>query len=297
MSYCSRVVVQAPGKVNLSLDITGTDARGYHLMEMVMLSIDLSDVLLVGRRSDDAIRVTCSSSAVPEDETNIAYDAAVRFFAATGIQPQGLSIHIDKRVPVQAGMAGGSANAAAVLCGLNRLFETGLDQDRLCAIGLECGADVPFCIMGGCCHARGVGEILTPLAPMPDCFFAIAKPPRGMSTRAAFKRYDDMAAGVARPNTAAMLNAIAAGDLAAIGGNMFNVLEQVNPVEEVEMLRGIMLCDSALGAVMTGSGTAVVGLFAEEKQAKRCVRHLAEQVEEAYLAVPVEHGARILHVS
>ena len=297
MSYCSRVVVQAPGKVNLSLDVVGTDNRGYHLLEMVMQSIDLSDLVLIGRGEREEIRVTCSSSEIPEDDTNIVHSAATHFFAETGLARQGLSVHIDKRLPVQAGLAGGSADAAALLRGLDRLFETCLSREQLCEIGLKCGADVPFCIVGGCCYAQGVGEILTPLPALPACRIAVAKPPRGMSTRIAFGRYDKAGKDLERPNTQAMLDSVAAGNLAGVGQNMFNVLQQVNTVEEVEVLTGILLCDGALGAVMTGSGTAVIGLFQDSAQAKTARRHLREQVAQAWIAAPLDHGAQLLHVS
>ena len=298
MSYCSRVVVQAPGKVNLSLDITGTNDQGYHLMEMVMVSIDLSDILLIGRREENELRITCSNSEIPEDDTNIVHRAAREFFRYTGLPSQGLSIHIDKRLPVEAGLAGGSADAAGLLRGLDRLFETELSTEQLCEIGVICGADVPFCLVGGCCLAQGIGELLTPLAPLPrNCQFAIAKPPQGSSTRVAFRNYDQLTHRIPRPNTQAMLAAVAVGDLDGVGQNMRNVLQQVNTIEEVETLLGIMLCDGALGSVMTGTGSAVVGLFSDEKNAKRALRHLREQVSQAYLARPLEHGAWILHCS
>ena len=295
MAFCSRVVVEAPGKVNLSLNITGTKENGYHLMEMVMITVSLSDVLLIGRREEDEIRITSSSTDIPEDDTNIVHNAATRFFAVTGLPYQGLSIHIDKRLPVEAGLSGGSADAAAVLTGLNHLFETGLTKEQLCDIGLECGADVPFCIMGGCRLAQGIGEILTPLGELPACWLTIAKPGRGMSTPVAFQLYDEAKFDILRPNVPRMVEAISAGSLQGIGRNMQNVLQQVNPVEEVETLQGIMLCDGALGAVMTGSGTAVVGLFSEEKAAKRCAKHLRKQVDQTFVARPITHGARVIH--
>lgn len=297
MPYCNRVVVEAPGKINLSLDVVGTNDEGFHLLEMVMQAISLSDILLLGRRQEDGVRITSSSSEIPEDDTNIVHKAADAFFRYTGIAPQGLAIHIDKRIPVQAGLAGGSADAAGTLRGLDRLFETALDAAQLQEIGLACGADVPFCLAGGCRHAQGVGEILTELPRLPECHLAVAKPARGMSTKAAFRLYDENASIVERPNTQAMLAAISVGDLAAVGKNMFNVFEQVSPAEDIGLLRGIMLCGGALGAVMTGTGTAVVGLFADRRKARRCVRHLQEQVAHAYLTRPVVQGARLLHWS
>lgn len=296
MYYCNRVVVQAFGKVNLSLDITGETGDGYHLLETVMQSIDLCDVLTVERRGGDEIRVTCSNPAAPENDKNIAHKAAVEFFAAAGIEERGLSIHIDKTIPVEAGLAGGSADAAAVLRGLDRLFETEMPPEQLREIGLRVGMDVPFCLTGGCVLAEGRGEILSALPPLPDCHIMVAKPPAGISTRYAFKLYDDFTGEAQRPDTKRMLESIKTGDLAGIGRNMFSVFTQLCKTGETEMLGGIMLCSGALGSVMSGSGSAVIGLFDNEKKAKACLRLLEEQVRECWEARPTDTGARILHI-
>lgn len=297
MYYCNRVVVEAPGKVNLSLDVTGNSPDGYHLLETVMQSISLCDVLIIGKRGDNELRVTCSNPAAPENDMNIAHAAAMEFFAAAGICEQGLSIHIDKTIPVEAGLAGGSADAAAVLCGLNRLFETAIPLEQLCEIGLKIGADVPFCIMGGCALARGKGEVLTSLPPLPECYITIAKPPGGMNTRYAFKLYDNFNGEPQRPDTGKMLASIEAGDLPGIGRNMFSVFGQIGQVDETEMLSGIMLCGGALGSVLSGSGSAVIGLFDNEKKAKNCLHLLWEQVRDCWAARPLESGARLIHAS
>lgn len=295
--YCKRAVVEAPGKVNLSLDIKGGTDDGYHLLETVMLAIDLCDVVVVGKRNDDELRVTCSNPQAPENDMNIAYRAAMEFFAATGIAKQGLSIHIDKSIPVEAGLAGGSADAAAVITGLDRLFETSLPDEQLREIGLRVGMDVPFCLMGGCAFAEGRGEILTPLPSLPDCRLTIAKPPQGMSTRYAFKLYDNYGGEFSRPNTQEMLMGIRSGDLAVIGHNMFSVFGGLGIADETEMLSGVMLCAGALGAVLSGSGSAVVGLFDNEKAAGKCMHLLKEQVRDSWLTKPVNHGARLIHAS
>ena len=298
MFFCNRVVVQAPAKINLSLDITGTTDNGYHTLDTIMQTIDLCDIVVVGRRAGQDIRITCSRPNIPEGDTNIAHQAAVQFFAQVGLPVQGLSIHIDKIIPVEAGLAGGSADAAAVLWGLNRLLETSLTTEQLCAIGDKVGADVPFCVVGGACLAQGKGEIMTALPALPqNSFITIAKPPKGMNTRYAFKLYDTVADQLGHPDTAAMVAAMKAGELAEIGRCMFNVFEQVSPMDEVEMLKGIMLVDGAAGAVMSGSGSAVAGIFADEKKARRSAQNLKQVVEEAYLARPLTVGAQIIHVS
>lgn len=295
MHYCNRVVVEAPGKVNLSLDITGSTPDGYHTLETVMQSIDLCDVLVIGKRRDDELRVTCSNPAAPENDKNIAHLAAREFFAATGSPRQGLSIHIDKVIPVEAGLAGGSADAAAVICGLDRLFETSLSPEQMREIAFKVGMDVPFCLMGGCALAKGKGEILTALPPLPDCRITIAKPPRGMSTRYAFKLYDSYKGELGSPDIQQMLASIINGDLAGVGRNMFSVFGSIGTVEETETLSGIMLCNGALGSVLSGSGSAVIGLFDDEKKAKSCLHLLKEQVRECWLTRPADFGARVIH--
>lgn len=297
MFYCNRVVVQAPGKINLSLDITGTTNDGYHTLDTVMQAVDLRDVVVVGKRPGGEVRVTCSRADVPEDDTNIAHKAAMTFFRQLNLPVQGISIHIDKVIPVQAGLAGGSADAAAVLRALDRLFETGLTTEQLREFGERVGADVPFCLEGGCSLAQGKGELLTPLSGLPDCTIAIAKPPKGMSTRYAFSLYDQFKEDLGRPDTVSMVKAIEARNLAEIGRNMFNVFEQLTNLAEVEMLKGVLLVDGAVGAVMSGSGSAVVGLFVTEKEARHSLRNLQEQVGEAYLAKPISTGAEIIHAS
>ncbi|MDL2232620.1 4-(cytidine 5'-diphospho)-2-C-methyl-D-erythritol kinase [Ruminococcaceae bacterium OttesenSCG-928-L11] len=297
MFYCNRVVVRAPGKVNLSLDITGTTNDGYHTLDTIMQTIDLSDVVVVGKRADDTIRVTCSNPNVPEDDTNIAHKAAKIFFAQTGLPVQGIAIHIDKTIPVQAGLAGGSTDAAAVLCGLNRLYETDLTQEQLCEMGRLVGADVPFCITGGCKLAQGIGDVFTELSALPDCAIAIAKPPKGVDTRYAFKLYDEYAGQLGRPDTVSMIEAINSGSLEAIGRHMFNVFEQVGNLQEVELLKGVLTYAGAYGAVMSGSGSAVIGLFAEEKDAKKCLKQLKDAAGEAYLTKPCPNGAELIHAS
>ena len=296
MFYCKRVVVEACGKVNLSLDITGSLHDGYHTLETVMQSIDLRDVLVIGKRDgDDELRVTCSNPKAPEDDANIAFKAAKEFFTATGIQEQGLSIHIDKSIPVEAGLAGGSADAAAVLRGLDRLFETALSPNQLKEIGLLVGADVPFCLTGGCALAEGKGEILTQLKELPPCYITIAKPPKGMNTRYAFKLYDHFSGETDRPDTKKMLDGISRGDLATIGGQMFSAFSGIGQKDETEMLSGIMLSAGASGSVLSGSGSAVIGLFENEKKARDCLRLLREQVRECWLCRPTGYGARLIH--
>ena len=296
MHYYNRVVAESCAKVNLALDVTGTGADGYHMLETVMQSIDLRDVLIIGKRDDKEMSITCSNPGIPVDDTNIAYKAAKEFFAATGIGEHGLSIHIDKSIPVEAGLAGGSADAAAVLSGLDRLFETALSPEQLREIGLLVGADVPFCLTGGCAFAEGKGEILTSLNKLPPCSITVAKPPEGVGTKHAFKLFDEYNGEIERPDTKKMVDAVNNGNLPEIGRRMvsaFSVIMQ----DESAALSGVMTSAGALGSVLSGSGSAVIGLFESEKSAARCLCLLRDQVKECWLCRPTDYGVRLIHVS
>lgn len=296
MGTLSRAVVEAPGKINLFLDIKGRLENGYHLLETVMQAVSLTDIVVVGRSASEGIRVTCSRPGVPEDECNLAYRAAACFLAETGTAPAGgLHIHIDKRIPPEAGLGGGSADAAAVLVGLNRLLERNLAGDSLCGMALALGADVPFAVKGGCALARGVGERLTALSPgLGDCRIVIAKPGGGISTPEAYARYD-AAVDPAHRDSGDMLSALTGGDPAAAGRALFNVFEQVTGASRA--IKKTMLDHGALGAVLSGSGSAVAGLFRGPEQAGACFQALNACAEERFVCEPVPYGARLLHIS
>ena len=185
MQYKS-VTVLAPAKLNLSLDVVGTLPNGYHALDMVMQSIDLFEKLTLTR--SEGLTLTLPGSFVPANDKNTAIKAALAFFQYTGLLA-GVDITIQKRVPVRAGMAGGSADAAGVLVGLNALYGAKLSMSELCAIGAAIGADVPFALMGGTCRVQGVGDFLKALPPCPDCWFVVVMPSVGVSTPEAFKQY------------------------------------------------------------------------------------------------------------
>lgn len=293
----NRVVVEAPAKINLFLDITGTAPNGYHLLDTIMQAVDLCDVVTVGRCSAPGIRITCSRPGVPEDSSNLAHKAAAAFFGALSLPPMGLHIHMDKAVPAQAGLGGGSADAAAVLVGLNQLLATGLGVDALCSMGLALGADVPFAILGGCARAQGVGEAMTALLPgLPHCWLVIAKPAAGVSTQEAYARYDSMV-DIQPRSSDAIRAAIAAGNLAGVGDAMFNVFQQVEVSPDTGRLVSTLRQCGAVGAALSGSGSAVVGLFATREDAQAAVSATQQQGEEVFLAAPVAYGARIVHQS
>jgi len=294
MSGLQSLTVLAPAKLNLSLDILGKTPDGYHQLDSVMLTVDLYDTLTFVKHSE-GVRFSCNDPTLPTDEGNLVLKAAGAFFAHCGISPGGLEINLTKRIPAQAGLGGGSADAAATLVGLNRLYGAGIGRGELARIGLGIGSDLPFCLMGGIARARGRGEILTPL-PLPDELgvFLIAKPAQGMSTRLAFQLYSQNKPENPRHHTELLVTALPSGNMQAVGGTLSNAFEKALHLPDVRKIKEILLEHGALGAAMTGSGTAVAGLFPQEKAALPCIEKLCQEVDFACLARPVPHGPLIV---
>ena len=280
--------VEAPGKLNLSLDVTGRRPDGYHNMKMVMCSVSLGDTLHIRLTDEPRVRARCGLPYVPGDMRNIACRAARLFLDTVGRPDQGAEITIQKRIPVGAGMAGGSADAAAVLRGLNQLTEAGLNGDQLRALGLQLGSDVPFCVAGGTALAEGRGEILTPQPDLPGCTIVICKPPFPISTPELFARLDWRKIRH-RPDTDGLLAALAEGDLPRLARRMYNIFEDVLPPQcaAVGEIRQTLLSMGALGAVMTGTGSAVFGLFDDRSAAEAALQVLQTDRRWCWLAEPV----------
>lgn len=284
-----RIRLKACAKINLCLDIIGVREDGYHLLESVMQSVDLHDTVRIRRSREKGIRVFCNSISVPE-KSNTAYKAAQAFFRAVGLpEDTGVSIRIIKRIPSQAGMGGGSADAAAVLVGLNRLFKTKLSEDKLSCIGVEIGADVPFCVCGGTRLARGIGEILTKLDDCADCYFVIVKGSEGVSTKEAYEDFDN-ASDLANLCVEKVVEAITAGDFDGLRGNLINVFEQSTRVKEVSKIVDDLRSLGAVEAAMTGSGSTVFGIFSDKKAAKSCVCEMRKKYPFAVLTRPSVKG-------
>ena len=270
-----QVTVLAPAKLNLTLDVTGLLPGGYHALDMIMQTITLYEKVIVRKSNDLILRLP--GSRIPANEKNTAYKAALAFFHYTGLLA-GVEIEIHKATPVRAGMAGGSADAAAVLVGMNELYNAKLSVSELCAIGATIGADVPFAILGGTCRVQGIGDILKPLPPCPDCWFVVVMPSIGVSTPEAFARYDQMGSTV-HPDSAVAEAAIKAQDLAALCAAAGNALEECSGAEETPAIKALLMECGAVTSLMTGSGAAVFGVFTQKETAEKAVERLKQQFQ------------------
>ena len=255
--------VQAHAKLNLTLDILGKREDGYHDLCMVMQSITLADTLTLDDSQGEGLRVRANLRFLPTGEKNLAAAAALRFWEALGRAPESLDIHIEKRIPVCAGMAGGSSDAAAVLRALNRRAGAPFSPRELAQIGERVGSDVPYCVLGGTALAEGRGEMLTPLPPLPRCWVVACKPDFPISTPELFAQADRVKLR-RRPDTAGVLAALEAGDLGGVARRMYNVFEDVLPRAPLypggRDQKHLIQC-GALGANMSGSGPTAFGLF------------------------------------
>mgnify|MGYP004466948359 FL=1 len=286
------VTVLAPAKLNLSLDVVGTLPNGYHDLDMVMQTIDLYEKIILKTSRD--LRLSLPGSFVPANDKNTAVKAALAFFDYTGLLA-GVDINVYKRVPVRAGMAGGSADAAGVLVGLNELYGAKLSMSELCAIGAGIGADVPFALLGGTCRVRGVGDLMKALPPCPDCRFVVVMPSVGVSTPEAFARYDTMGSPV-HPDCEAQEQAIRKNDLAAVCAAAGNALEHCSGAVETPAICEILRANGAITAQMTGSGAAVFGIFADDAQARAAAAVLRKGYKQVYVCRPTTGGPRVTAV-
>ena len=283
--------LKALAKINLGLDVIGTREDGYHLVRMIMQTIDLYDWVTIRKSDSDGITLRTNLHFLPADEHNIAYQAAgllTKDFPQIG----GVELHIHKCIPVAAGMAGGSTDAAAVLYGMNQLYHLGLPMKRLMEYGLRLGADVPYCLLRGTALAEGIGEKLTRLAPMPDCNILIAKPPVSVSTKLVYQSLDALEEPP-HPQIDAQIKDLEAKDLTSLAKHMGNVLESVTvPMHpQIEQIKDMMEAQGAIAAMMSGSGPTVFGIFEDEAkayEAKTQIRSsgLARQV---YVTKPYNH--------
>lgn len=280
------LTLKALAKINLGLDVLGKRDNGYHDVRMVMQTIYLYDNVTLTRTDEPGIRLETNLPYLPVDEKNIAYKAAKLLIDEFQIK-QGVSIKLDKYIPVAAGLAGGSSNAAAVLVGMNRLFRLGLSQEALMERGVSLGADVPYCVMRGTALAEGIGEDLSALMPMPKCYILIAKPPISVSTKMVYDALDAKEI-VEHPDIDGILEGLSKQDLTKVASSMGNVLESVT-IEKYPIIADIktaMKKAGALNAMMSGSGPTVFGIFDDRKTAKEAWYrlHNMKGAKQVYLA-------------
>lgn len=283
------ITVPAYAKINLTLDVTGKRSDGYHTLDSVMQSISLCDTVEISANSSGLITVDCTDKSVPCGETaekNIAYKAAKAFYSYAGISDIGIHISIEKRIPSEAGLGGGSSDGAAVIVGMNRLYGTNLSEKQLCEIGLKVGADVPFCIVGGTKLCCGIGEDISPALPLEDCFIVIGKGSSGISTREAYEKIDSLTSAK-RLNSGLYDGTLFS--LAKAGGNIFEIVTDNSDVSEIKRINAE--CGVAYSA-MSGSGSAVFGLYRERADAEKCLTLLREKGFFAEICTPLPYGAK-----
>lgn len=289
-----QIKLKSRAKINLSLDVIGKRSDGYHEVEMVMQQIDLYDYITINERNDSEIKIITNCEYIPKNSTNIAYKAADKLRSVASIS-KGVDIHIDKHIPVAAGLAGGSSNAAAVLKGLNKLWRLDLSDKELMDIGVTIGADIPFCILGGIALAEGIGEKLTPIdSNIKNTWIVLAKPPISVSTKEVYEGLN-LSKIKNRPNTTNLINSIKNGNLYSVSNNMGNVLETVTE-EKYSIITEIkrkMMEYNSLGSMMSGSGPTVFGIYKNYERAKSAYEHLSIFYKQTYMVQTYNGGSKI----
>lgn len=287
-----KIKLKALGKINLGLDVLGRRPNGYHDVRMVMQTVYLYDQILLEKTDKEGISLETNLFYLPVNENNLAYRATKMLIDEFAIK-EGVHISLEKHIPVAAGMAGGSSNAAAVLYGMNRLFQLGLTDQELMDRGVQLGADVPYCIMRGTVLAEGIGEKLTPLPAMPKCHVLLAKPPISVSTQKVYEKLDAQKV-TKHPDIDGILLGLQTGDLKKITSSMGNVLENVTITEypQIERIKDVMKEEGALNAMMSGSGPTVFGIYDDKMLARRAAARIREEQLTKQVHVTTMHNAR-----
>lgn len=287
-----KIKLKALGKINLGLDVLGRRPNGYHDVRMVMQTVYLYDQILLEKTDKEGISLETNLFYLPVNENNLAYRAAKMLIDEFAIK-EGVHISLEKHIPVATGMAGGSSNAAAVLYGMNRLFQLGLTDQELMDRGVQLGADVPYCIMRGTVLAEGIGEKLTPLPAMPKCHVLLAKPPISVSTQKVYEKLDAQKV-TKHPDIDGILLGLQTGDLKKITSSMGNVLENVTITEypQIESIKDVMKEEGALNAMMSGSGPTVFGIYDDKMLARRAAARIREEQLAKQVHVTTMHNAR-----
>lgn len=287
------LTIKAYGKLNLFLDITGKRSDGYHLLQTVMQSVSVFDTLTFILSDGEGIELRCGADDFPLDKRNLIWKAAEAFYKYIGIkQPCKITAETKKNIPSMAGMAGGSADCAAALIALNELSDAGLSLSELCRIGVKLGADVPFTLTGGTALCEGIGEQLTIIPNVPKMYFAVVKPQISISTPEAYRIYDS-SPHINHKKYPDFEAALKSSDLYGISENIYNALEIAANFDEIKKAKNKMLEFGALNAMMTGSGSAVFGIFNKRTDAEKCIQQMSDYSFSEVLT-PVQKGWEIV---
>lgn len=290
-----RLTLKAYGKINLGLDVIRKREDGYHDVSMIMQSVGIFDTLEFAKTKEAGIFLTTNCEGLPTDQNNLIYKSIQMLFKAYPIKG-GLRVHLTKRIPILAGMGGGSSDAAAALVGANQLFELGLSIEELREYGRTLGADIPFCLTGGTMYAAGIGEKLTTLPNCPTCALLIAKPPIDVSTKAVYGglRIDEQ---TKHPLIDSIKKGLAEGDIVAISNHMGNLLEDVTIKKHaiIEQLKEAMIQSGAIGALMSGSGPTVFGIYEKKSDAERAKKKIESKWlgTTFFVTEPVKNGIKM----
>ncbi|SHN61841.1 4-diphosphocytidyl-2-C-methyl-D-erythritol kinase [Butyrivibrio hungatei DSM 14810] len=280
---------KAYGKINLGLDVTGKRADGYHIVRMIMQNVDIYDTLTFEENETGEIVLTASSESIPTDDSNLICKVAKQLKEKFNVD-KGINIHLEKRIPVAAGMAGGSTDGAAAYLALNDIWGLGQSKEELCKLAVSLGADIPYCIMGGTMVAEGIGEELTAIADMPECLIVVAKPAIGVSTGWVYTELDSKPIEK-HPDIDGIRSAIENGDLKGMCALIDNVLEHVtaSKYEEISKIEKVLEDNGAIRAFMTGSGPTVFGIFDDENKAREAYKAVEESglAPELFLTKPI----------
>lgn len=287
-----KIKVLAPAKINLTLDVTGKRPDGYHNIESVMQAVDLYDEVTLTDNNSGEITISCNYEGVPCDESNICYKSAKRFFDYTKMDVKGVHIDINKKIPTQAGLAGGSSDGAAVIMGLNAMFNTMLNQQEMHEIAEKIGADVPFCLVGGTKLCTGIGTTIKKMPVFRCESIVIAKPNSvSVSTADAYRKVDALNPHPSYTNE--MVKSLYSRDIFRITTTIFNDFELALQIPEVVELKSKMLKLKARGVGMSGSGSAVFAVFTSTCRAKKCFEKLKEEYDEVFLCKPIKDGCTV----
>jgi 4-diphosphocytidyl-2-C-methyl-D-erythritol kinase len=276
------VLLKAYAKINISLDVVGKREDGYHLLKMIMQNIDLYDLININK-ANSGINITSNKPYIPIDDRNLGYKAARLFIEKYNIKG-GVDINIRKNIPVAAGLAGGSTDAAAVLKGMRSIFNMDISDEELMELGLKIGADIPYCIIGGTALCEGIGEQITPLKSFKNHILVVVKPPFGVSTKEVYQSLD-ISKIYKHPDTSGLIKAIEEDDLKYVCSNMKNLLENVTLRKHVILkdIKNEMLRHGAIGAMMSGSGPTVFCFFDDMLRAQHCYEKFKTKYNEVFI--------------